>query len=200
MKQANKILFFLFAFVAALIYESKFLVPLMFAVFLAGLVTPVASKFESWGTSTALSSIISSLMVFGFILILTYLFVDQLAIFAQDFPRLQSELDRLRLELQVFVEKSFGITTDEQLEMIRDRSEEIRNAIQVFAQASASLTMAMILQFFLVLIYCFLFLLHREKFKSFILMYVPDEKKDEALDIIQKSSRVESSRTTIPLG
>ncbi|WP_460925355.1 AI-2E family transporter [Pontibacter brevis] len=190
LKQINAILLCLIAVFAILYIGADFLVSFTFAVFIAMLMIPVADKLEDWGMGRALSSFISTLVVFVVVIGLSYLMVFQLRNLTDDLPDIQHESEQLLSQLQNFVTSITGISHEEQTRFLQERSDTILGTLEAEATNFLANLLNTFLKFLLLLIYVFLLLLYRDRFADVVLMYTSEEKKEKAKGVLSKTSHV----------
>lgn len=186
----NSLLFFIFAVIAALYFGAAFLIPLTFAAFLAALMTPVSNVIEKGGLGRAISSLLSTLIVLVVVGGLTFLLFYQLRLFTNDLPQIREELKSFFETIQQQLSATTGLSPEEQRKFLQERSDPIVDAAEKQATGLLGNVVTTSLKFLLVLVYIFLLLLYRDKFKNFVMKYVPSEKNERAHSIMSKTSKV----------
>lgn len=190
-------LFFLFW---GLVLARPFLVPLFTALILALLLLPIANRLEKWGIHRVLASSASTVVLFLFALGFTAFCFFQMKHFAEDWETIRGNLaenveeisaylvDRTPLTQEQVIRYDFGLRDrqtepgdDEYLSEIRSGDRGILGLWSVFGYAT---------NFLIVLVYVFLFVHFRHKFKAFIIRLFPREQKDHVAHIIARSSEV----------
>ncbi len=190
LRNINSILIFAIAIFVILYFAEAFFVPLVFAAFLAALMTPVSNLLEKTKVGRPISSLISTLIVFVFIVGLSFLFFFQMRAFSKDLPRIEQQLKSFYDQVQTKIDDMVGITPEEQQEIIEERSDEISSVLENTATKMVGSVLGFFTTFLLTMIYLFLFLLYRNKFKDFIMAYVSADKDLQATNILQQISRV----------
>lgn len=190
LQRANSILIFCFLIIAALWYGASIFIPLTFAVFFSTLIVPVSDFLERKGCSRISSSFISTFLLFLGIGIIFFFIIRQLGIFLNDLVERKEEIGEYLLLLQEEIVSLTGFSLQEQEEMLRGRLAEILNFVQTFLSDLLADFTGIILKFLLVLIYMFLLLINRDKFVQFVMMYVPEEKKEETREILGQTQQV----------
>lgn len=190
LRKINAVLLFGFATIAALYYGASILIPFTFAAFLAALMTPVAGLFEKWRLGGGLSAFLCTLIVFVVTGGLSYIFFYQIRLFTNDLPLIKEELQTFLENMQQYFSSATGVSPEEQKEFIKDRSEPIINSAEIMATDFLGNLMNTTLNFLIVLVYLFLLLLYRKKFREFIMMYVHPEEDERAKKILRKSGKV----------
>ncbi len=186
----NQILFFLFALFILFYYGASFLIPFTFGVFLATLMTPVANFFERLKIGRTVSALLSTLVVFIVVGGLLFLFTNQMTQFVRDLSTIEERLQSFFTNIQERILFMTGISHEEQINIIQDRSDEFLKFVQSQATSLVGNILNITLKFFLVLIYTFLLLLYRYKFLDFIMMYVEKSREEETKKFVDKISKV----------
>lgn len=190
LKRTNAILFFGFAVFGILYFGASFLIPLTFAAFLATLMEPVAAMLEKVGLGKLPASLLSTLAVLIVVGGLSFLLLYQVRLFANDLPQIKDELETFFRDFQRWFSSTTGISMQEQQEVLRKRSGTLLSALEEQLTKLLGNVLTASLQFLLVLVYLFLFLLNRGKYIQFVLMYVPDENHSKARNILHKTGSV----------
>ncbi|MFO7977180.1 MAG: AI-2E family transporter [Bacteroidales bacterium] len=186
----NHILLFVIAASVVVYFGSSFLVPFIFGIFLASLMTPFSNLQERIGINRFFSSLISTLVVFIVIGGLLYLFSFQIRQFLQDLPILLEKLQGMFKSLQAGVSRMTGFSMEDQQSLIQKRSEDMIGSVEKQLTGFLGSMIDTVAKFLLMLIYVFLMLLYRDRFKRFIMMYIDSEKKEEAEEVTGKISKV----------
>jgi predicted PurR-regulated permease PerM len=190
LRKINSVLIFGFAVLAALYFGAGFLIPFVFAAFLAALMEPLASKMEKIGLSRFVSSFISALTVFIVIGGLSYLFFYQLRLFTEDLPQIETQLREFLRDMQQRFSAATGISPEEQKSLFQERSDDLTATLENQLTLFLGSLLLTTLKFLLTLIYLFLFLLNRGKYGRFLLKYVPPEKEEQAREIMEQTGTV----------
>lgn len=190
LKKINSVFIFLFALFAALYFGASFFIPLTFAAFMAALVVPFCFLLERAGLARILAVSLSTILVFVVVGGISYLLVYQLSIFINDLPQIQAQLRETLDGLQARFSSETGITQRQQEQFFQQRSDEalamVEDQVRLFLEG----LMVLAGNFLLMLVYLFLLLLYRNKFRQVTLVYVSDRKNDRAISIIDKNSKV----------
>lgn len=186
----NTILISFFAVIAGLYLGASFLIPITFAAFLAALASPLSNVLEKTSMPRAISSLISTLVVFLVVGGLFFLLLYQLRLFAKDLPQIRTELNDFLESFQQQLTSMTGLTPEEQLQLWRERSESILETLENSLTNILGNVLNASLKFLLVLVYLFLLLLYRQKFVDVAMMYVSEEKKENTQQVLYKTSRV----------
>lgn len=173
------------------VYKAKpFLIPLTIAILLSMVMLPVCNKFESWGISKGLSVLFSDLLILGFCVGMFFIVGAQANNIAEDWQKYKKKLNAQIEQVQKYVEEKTGITPEKQ-------SKELKKSIQSEKGGSGKAVGKFLSGFFsaignflLVFIYVFFFMYYREKFKTSILKFFPEEKRKEAKDALSDFGKV----------
>lgn len=191
LKKANGIMIFSALIILGLHLGAPVLIPFTVAAFLATLVYPVIAFLErKTGIGKIFSSLIGMLLVFLGIGLLTYFFIDQLVVFIGDIADRQDQILTFIRGLQDSVEDMSGFSVQQQEDLIMEKLGDLLATSQNVASQILAGTMGFALEFLLVLVFVFLLLLNRGKFKRFVMIYTRSENEDEAKVIIDETRRV----------
>lgn len=190
-KNTNSVLVLCFLVLLGLYYGASLLIPFTVAVFLATLILPVLLYLErKTGIGNKTSSFIGVLLVFVGICLLAFFFISQLVIFMADIVERQEEILSFFRKIQYSLKSLTGYSMQEQEELVRERIGGMLTGTQRFVAELLSGTAGFLLDFLLVFVFMFLLLLNRNKFVTFLMMYVEEERKKETREIIQQTRKV----------
>jgi len=189
-RKVNGILIFTLALIAILYIGEPFLKPFTLAFFFATLMKPVCNLFEKWGIGRVIASLLCTIIVFLSISALVFIIVRQASQFADDLPKMAEEVQNFIPEVQKKIANTTGISVAQQKEFFEDQSDGMFGGLQSYAQGVLQNTFTTLGHFFLTLVYLFLFLIHRTKFKKVILKYVPKNEREKGNDIIAEATKV----------
>ena len=190
-KRLVLLFFLLWLIFAGLYYAESFLMPLAVAAILAMLLWPVAKKLEDWGLSRKWSSFLS---VLGFVILVAGLFFllgTQIQSFGEQWPKMKEQFTEQISSVEQMVADKLGISKQTQQEMLSGQ-DKAKN----MAKRAAGTIFSFLTNFLLVLVYIFLLLLYRNRFKRFILAYTQEEKKDDMRKVISEAARVAKNYLT----
>jgi predicted PurR-regulated permease PerM len=186
----NNILIFLILITVVLYFGRQILVLVTFAGFLAILMTPLSNRLENLKTPRVFSSLVSVLIILIVISGVLTLLSAQIANIIQDFPQIKSGLQELAVDIRIWISRYLGISFEEQKTTLKEQaSGAVGSAGSVIAGMVLG-TFTFAGSFLLVLVFTFLFLLHREKYEKFLIMLYTNEKRNEARELIKKVSTV----------
>ncbi len=186
----NQVLIFFIATVVVLYFGAPFLIPVVFGVFLAMLMTPFSDWLEKKGMNRIFSSVSSTLVVFVVTAGLLFLVLFQLRTFLSDLPAMRDQLSEYLNHLQNYIASASDLSKQEQDNMLKNLSENLLNRLESQI-ASVFANMATVgFNFILVFVYALLMLLYRRKLTQVIIMYVRDNEKENARKAVLKMGHV----------
>lgn len=183
------ILFLLWVFFAGVYYAKPFLLPLAYAAIFSMLLWPVTRKMESWGINQKVACLVSVLLLVAVVVGVFYLLSNQIQGFAKDLPALKETFTEKLESVQEYLSEQFGVSEERQEQVLEDSKGSATSMGKTFA-ASLLNTFA---QSLLMLVYIFLLLLYRQRFKNFILLYIDEAKRKEAHQVILRAANVAKS-------
>jgi predicted PurR-regulated permease PerM len=169
-----------------LYFAKPFLVPLTFAGLFAMLFLPITRKLEKSGVSRGLAVTASVILFLLLITVIIMIVTWQVTNLTSDLGNLEGKAHTILQQLRDFIERTFGITVEQQQEMLDSQS---GNASGLIAKFGISI-MDVAFNFVLVTVYIFLFLYYRRHIKKFILQVVPKQEDDNAEDAIFNIEKV----------
>jgi predicted PurR-regulated permease PerM len=190
LRKINRILFFTLAIFALFYFGSSFLITLIFGVFFASLVSPLASLLEKIKTPRVLSALAATMVIFVVVGGIMYLFFYQLTLFITDISQIRSELQSFINTAQVWITDAFNLSLEEQKRIWQDRSGQLLNQLESTVTSFLGNLANSVFNFLVLLVYVFLFIYYRKKFTTFIMLYTPDDKHEKTSKIINKVSKV----------
>lgn len=156
--------------VYAMITAKSILVPLLFAIFLSILLTPVAGWMEKYKIPRVLSSFLAILLgvlvVFG----VGFFFYNQMTAFVNDADTIILRLEEILYSVDSFLSSWFSIEGEINLErIVLELREYIQSNITSLSRGLSSAA-SVITNVFLVPVFMFLILLFRSQLKNFVMM------------------------------
>jgi predicted PurR-regulated permease PerM len=185
-----KILLLILIVFAFLYVGSSFVIPFIFGIFFALLMTPLSNFLERWKLNRTITSLVSTLVVFIIAGSFLFLFIYQMNQFASNITSVREEVQSLLNGIQKQIESLTSITAEEQNKIWHQRSEEWLKNIEPVVTNFFGDILNTLINFLLVLVYMFLLLLYRQRISDFIMMYTREEKKEHIHKILHKISRV----------
>jgi predicted PurR-regulated permease PerM len=186
LSQINKILFFTVLTAVVLYFGREFFVLLTFSGFIAMLMTPFSNRLEKRGMSRILSSIISIFIIVAFIAGIIVLLSSQAASLSEDFPQIQETFQGFVAKVEIWINEKLGVSSD----TLKSRASDAMSKAGGFITGMVAGVLSFIGTLMLVLVFSFLFLLHREKYENFVVMLSKEDKKTETRRMISKISKI----------
>ena len=200
MSQGKKILFtstivFVcsYFFIVGLVEAKSFLAPLLTAIILAVLSLPLTRFIEKAGIGKGLASFITTFLLFLFTLGFMWIISLQVRSFIEDWPEIKETMNPKLEDFKSYVFEHTPLTKEDlDSSMKGDGIPFIGSAQKTGALAFGffSTTLSFMGTYLLVFIYIFFLLAYRAKFKNFIVLLFPEEKKKDVKKISAKSVKV----------
>lgn len=188
--RTNQNLLFAVLITVILYFGKVLLVPMVFGALLAMLMAPVCRSLDEKGLNRGLSTAICILILLFSILAILAIIVAQIASFTEDISQLKIKTDDLLYQVQGFIEKTFNIPKQEQVDMAK---EQVKNGQQngggLAGQILTGIT-STIATLVLMLVYCFLFLYNKEKYETFFVKLFHEEDTDKVKNVVAKIAQV----------
>jgi len=183
------LLFFILLFY--ILVEFKFyLTPLTLGVLFAYLLFPVANFIEKRKIPRIAANIITIIIGLSVIYGVAFLVYKQLSVFLDDLPSLRrhasSNIGRMFNSIEMSLDIETGELKNEAIGLAQDFFESPGQTWQTAFGA----TFNTLFSFFIMPVYVFFLLYYRDKFKSFVLMLVPDKRHATAEQIIEDVNQV----------
>lgn len=188
--QINDNLLFFILLTVVLYFGRDILILTVFSIFLAMLMTPVSNKLESWGVSRVFSTLISVFLIVISIMAVLSLITAQIVTLTEDLPQIQKRLEEFITSIQGWVENQFGMSPEQQIKALKEQTKNTINSAGSYLTGIVTGIVTLFGGFMLVLVFTFLFLLHREKYENFFVLMYKDEKREDAKAIISKVSKI----------
>jgi predicted PurR-regulated permease PerM len=190
LKKINVVLIFILITFTLLYYGSSFLLPFIFGIFFAALMTPFSNLQERISIPRFFSSMISTLVVFVVVGLVLYLFVRQMTLFMSDISTVRNEVESLIQSIQSEITVLTNLSLEDQQNIWKERSDNVLNTIESGLTTFLGNIFFTTTGFLISLIYTFLLLYYRDKFTEFVLMYVKKENEGRVKSIMNKNSKV----------
>lgn len=181
----------LFILSIGILYIGKeLLVPLALAGILAMLLIPLGKWFEKKGLNRGWASLLCVLVFVLVAAAIITLLSFQIAGISKDMSGIQQRVGKISEQLKEYVSNTLGISKEEQQKMMeKQQSSASGNSGAAVAAVTGSLLNGLV-NTVLVLVYMFLILFFRNRFRQFVLKLVPAVEKEKAETILFKSSNV----------
>ncbi len=182
--------YFLFA---GLVAAKPFLAPLVTAMVLSLLMLPVARAFEKWGLDRVWATLWSTLILLAAVVVFVAVMFSQIRGLTDDWDELSGRLSETLEQVTLYLDKKTPLT-HEQLSGIgfgpgggREGQGQGNGwpAVDFVRSVLGFLT-----ELLIVLVYVFLFIHFRSRFKEFLLKFFASEKRKSISGIINRSSAV----------
>jgi predicted PurR-regulated permease PerM len=173
-----------------LYFGREFFVLLIFSGFFSMLLTPVANWLEAHKIPRSISSLISVIIIVITVLAVTFLLSAQIVSLVQELPKIRSEIQDMINNFKSWINAEFSLNIQEQANNLKDEASEVVNKAGSFLTGVVRGTFTFIGSFILVLVFTFLFLLHREKYEHFVIMLHKPEKRKDAEEVLANVSRI----------
>lgn len=188
-----KILFYIIALLGLLIlfiiYTKSVLLPLVFATFLAIILSPLCNYLESKKLSRLWSILVAIISLGVTISIILSGISFMLFDIYSDLPLLKADLSN---GVNIILQKAsayLNIPVNKLSSLIEGESSSLVNPIFTFLEQTLSNSIVTISNVFFILIFSFLILLYRKDVKYLILYNQEKERKEWLKDIIEKCER-----------
>jgi predicted PurR-regulated permease PerM len=175
------------AFFAGIYYAKPFLTPLVFAGLFAMLLWPVCRTLEGWGLNDKLAAFLAVLLFVGVFVGVGFLLSNQIKSFMGELPKLQESFENRLEDAKIFIEDKFGISEERQEKAL---TEQGRRRGRQLGQQAAFYFVNALGKFLIMLVYLFLLLIYRARFKNFIIQYTPEARREQARQVIVRSAHV----------
>lgn len=186
----NQWLLMLVLITLVLYYGSDFLIPLFFSVLLAMLMAPVCRFFDRRGFHRIFSALFSITILIIAIAGLMAIIIAQIGEFSQDMETIRTKFSELSVQLQQWISAKMGIGTDQQQEIIGKQSENLKDSSSFSPLSLISSMATFVGSTAIALVFCFLFLLHKEKYEAFFLKLFKHQDQKEMSGLISEIARV----------
>ncbi len=165
---ATAVLFGLILFFYILEIGATILIPLTFAFVFSLFLYPICRKLESYGFPRGLAILFCLLIVGGLSYLVFLLVYGNIVSFSADLPRMQERGQELVSILQKFIEDTFKLTSEKQIDWLR---QNVRSFADTGGQVLNGLLNGMttfLAHILLIPVYIFFILLYRNVFRGFL--------------------------------
>lgn len=190
LSKINSILFFAAIMVVILYFGKTVLMPVVFAIFLAMLMTNICSKLEEKGVARWLAVLICILiLLLAFAMVLGLVVAEFVAI-SKDWPKLQEKLEQNMDQLQSYIQQQFGVSPEQQIGMAKKQLQNFSKSSGSFVKKLTSGFMSTLAGVALTLVYTFLFLYKRDKYERFLMKLYKGNEPGKFKENIQQSGKI----------
>ena len=166
------------------------LVPLIFAALLSIMVQPICNRLEKHIKRKVPVIILSFLVVLipltGIIMFFSY----QLSDVIQNMPAITDKLQHSSEALFIWLENNFGVTKAESWDWLKSNFSKILDTPLKFFKGGLTSGTTFLINFFMVLIFMFFFLLYRGGIKNFLLIQFKEKNKEKGKTILMQIQKV----------
>ncbi len=185
--------------VVVMYFGRPVLIPIVFAALLAMLMAPVCRKLDHWKFPRALSTAVCIFILVGVLAVIVTIVSMQFSAFANDMDTIKSKAQELVAETQHVIRERFGIPEEKQREVVKDQAEQAKNnpkqSGSLVTRVLSGITTA-IGSVVLTLVFTFLFIYGKEKYRTFFLQLFRDQDQTEVKAIVDKIARVSQQYLT----
>lgn len=163
---------------------NELLVPLAFALLVAIMLVPLATRLEKWHFSRGLAAFT---VIFLFIIILLgvlMLLAAQMGAFVADFPQLQQQLLLSLDDLQTWINAKFHINSTTQMDYLEQFAMSTLGSAATFLSRTLFSLSSFLIFIIFVLLYTFFLLFYRTLLVTFLVQLFKEKHRDKLLDVI----------------
>ena len=187
--KSTTILFGLILLCYIMINLQDILVPLAFAIIISILLNPLFSRLVKARIPRMLSIVITLLFAIIIISGIFYLLSSQIANFGETLPALQKKFSQLLIQLQQWLQSSFGLTIKKQVEILNDAL----NSSKAFVGQTLGTALGILGIVFLLPVYIFLLLFYKTLIVNFLYeIFAEENSKNVGAILSQTKSAVQS--------
>lgn len=170
---------------------GKFIIiPLIFAALLAMMIQPICNfleRFIKFKIPVILLSLFTVLIfLFGIIIFFSY----QLGDVISDMPAITDRLQQSSNQLFNWLTDNFGITKDQTWSWLKSNFSRLLDSPIKFFKGGLVSSTTFLINFFMVLIFIFFFLLYRGGIKNFLLVQFKNNTREKGREILNQIKRV----------
>lgn len=190
LKKINQILLFILIIFILFYFGSSFLIPFIFGIFFASLMTPFSNILENFKINRIFSSLISTLVIFIIVGGILYIFIYQMSMFVSDLSAIIDKIQSIFQNIQNQITSLTDLSLEEQRNIWQNRSDNILHTIESGLTRFLGNILNTTAGFLLALVYMYLLLYYRNKFSETLLRYVNKKKEEETKYVLDKTSKV----------
>lgn len=190
LKKINQILFFITIVFIIFYFGKSFLIPFIFGIYLAALMTPFSGYIEKFRINRIFSSLISTLVVFLILGGILYIFSWQMNTFLSEISSVRKAIFSLVRSMQEGISSLMNLTVEDQRDIWQSRSVSVLNSVESGLTSFLGNIISTIIGFLLVLIYTFLLLYYRDKFLESVMWFIKKGKEEKTGVVLHKISLV----------
>jgi len=181
--KSTVVLFGLILLTYILLNLRDILVPLAFSAIIGILLNPIVNKLERKRVPKMIAIILAMLLALILITGIGYFLSTQIAQFSSTIPLLTKKSAEIMTELQNWLEQSFGISIQKQVQLIN----EAINGSKALVGQTLGTAMGILGVFFLIPVYVFLFLWYKMLILNFLYEVFAEENSKKVADILSET-------------
>ena len=175
-----------FALGYLIIIGKDLLDPMIFGFIFAILLLPVSNFLEKkCRLPRSASSLISILLLIGFVYGILYLVGSQISKVASDWPMLKKQVTQSLQDLQQWINSAFHIDTEKQMNYVHSTADKIMASGGDVLGTTFGAISSLMLFYVFILIFTFFILLYRRLLLRFIIWVFRDENQHIVMDIVE---------------
>ena len=190
LSRINNLLLFIVLASVVLYLGREFFILIAFSGLFAMLMTPVCEWLERHGISKTISSLLSILILLLFISGVVFILSAQIRSLAHDLPAIIQKGQDLLANVKAWLNDQFNINLDQQSDNV------LKNASQAVSKAGGILagivgkTFKFLGSLLLVLVFTFLFLINRVKYRDFLVSLQKPDKRSQMESTLTRVTQV----------
>jgi len=150
---------------------------------------PVYRLLRKWHMPEIFAIVVSILCLAIFVALVGWLFYSQMASLLNDFPAIQKNATTHLNNLSDWISRSFGLSSNEQLNFIDEHSARFFGVLEAVLERSVNSAADFLVFFGLLPVYIFLIILYRHLFLQFIVMWVSPAEQPKLQEVIPQLER-----------
>lgn len=190
LRKVNSVLLLFVLSTMVLFYGRDVLIPVTFSILLAMLMVPVSNWLERKGMNRVWSSTVSILIIIIAFFLLVFLVGLEIKTVSEDWDRISKKFDSAIVGTSDWIEQNFGVASHKQLQLLKEQSQSGVSQIGSFLKVFFSRTLSFFASSVLCIVFMYLMLYQREKYKQFFLYVYKGENPDQAIKVLEKISKV----------
>ncbi|GAA4340031.1 AI-2E family transporter [Mucilaginibacter gynuensis] len=181
--KSTVILFGIILLVYVFAQLADILVPLAFAGFIAVLLNPLCTRLQNAKVPRLLSIILAMLIAIIIVLAVFYFLSTQMIQFGESLPMLKKKFAEISVELQNWVQNTFGVAIEKQTKMIQD----LINSSQSMVGKTVGTVLGVLSVIFLLPVYVFLILFYKPLILNFLYESFSEENSKQVGEILKQT-------------
>lgn len=171
--------------ISVILYFGKTLfIPLSFSLLISFLLYPICKWMEEKGISQSVSLSIALFSVTLFFAILIYLLIIQITAFSNEWEPFRIKLMETVNELSTFLADQFGVSTEKQLDLLKNSINNSGSQLIAFLRAIAYSFSETVFFILIIPVFSALILYHRQLLANTLYQIFPADKKETIHEIL----------------